>query len=111
MGTTRLADGWLLIFMNYSTITAWHVCFTRLFKTLLPTAQLTQEVERLSVNYEVVGSSHMMLYFFSSLYKVPSAVGLYAAYSVKQDLLQSFSTYSFNANNYSSVYVLPNEYL
>jgi len=35
--------------------------------------------------------------FFSSLFKVPSTVGLYAAYaaySVKQDLLQSFSTFN-----------------
>jgi len=76
------------------------VCFTRLFKTLLPTAQLAQEAERPAVNHEVMGSSlhydFFSYHFFPSLFKVPSTVGLYAAYSVKQYLLQSFSTYSFN---------------
>jgi len=57
MGTTRLADGWLLIFMIYSTLLPRGMCFTRLFKTLLPTAQLAQVVEQPAVNHEVVGSS------------------------------------------------------
>jgi len=92
MGTTRLADGWLLIFMIYSTLLPRGMWAShRLFKTLPPTVQLAQEVEPPAVNHEVVGSSlHYDIIFFSSFFKVPSTVGLYAAYSVKQDLLQSF---------------------
>ena len=111
MGTTRLADGWLLIFMIYSTLLprAWHVCFNRLFETMPPNAQLAQEVERPAVNHEVVGSSlhsNITTYNFfsftfqSSFHSRP----IRCLFSKTRSITVVFHLF-IQQNNFSSVYV------
>jgi len=68
------------------------------------------EVQCPPVNHDVVGSRLDYRDYFFSLFKVPLAA--YAAYSVKRDLLHSFSNYSVNTdnfNNFGSAHVLPDE--
>ena len=113
-GSTQLAGGWLTDIYVFATLIALYLraarqaCFTGSFRAPLPTAdcRFGLEIEWPAVNHEVVGSrlDHRDYSYFLP-FKVPSTACV--AYSVKQDLLQSFSTYSFNTNNFnnfSSVY-------